>query len=119
MSALPDRPNLDQLRRQARDLLRAAASSKEEALRRMRAVSAQQTLSGAQLAIAREYGFASWPRLRAEVLRRGHVAEAEAGAGTDAGNLAIPAAEHGTESPAKSWQEMREWCARLLASRTG
>ena len=39
MSALPGRPDLDQLRRQARELLRAAAASDEEALRRIRVVS--------------------------------------------------------------------------------
>ena len=39
MSALPGRPDLDQLRRQARELLRAAAASDEEALRLIRAVS--------------------------------------------------------------------------------
>src|SRR5215472_2424925 len=105
MSALPGRPHIDQLRRQARELLRAAAANDKVALRRIRAVSQKQTLSAAQLAIAREYGFPSWPKLRAEVLRR------EAGADPDAGAA--------TESAAKSWQEMREWCARVLESRTG
>jgi len=59
MSALPGRPDLDQLRRQARELLRAAAANDEEALSRIRAVSEKQTLSAAQLAIAKEYGFTS------------------------------------------------------------
>jgi hypothetical protein len=68
--ALPGRPDLDQLRRQARELLRAAAAGDEQALRRISAVPHKQTLAAAQLAIAREYGFASWPKLRAEVLRR-------------------------------------------------
>lgn len=107
MSALPGRPDLDQLRRHARELLRAAAANDEEALRRIRAVSQKQTLSVAQLAIAREYGFASWPRLRAEVLRC-QDSEPDAGTTVDAGPVAP-----------KSWQEMREWCARLLESRTG
>jgi hypothetical protein len=107
MSALPGRPDLDQLRRQARELLLAADVGDEEALRRIRAVSQKQTLSGAQLAIAREYGFASWPKLRAEVLRR-------QGAEPDAGTTAAS----GAVTP-KSWQEMREWCARLLQARTG
>lgn len=119
MSALPGRPDLDQLRRQARELLRAAAASDEEALRRIRAVSEKQTLSAAQLAIAREHGFPSWPKLRAEVLRR------QAGAGPDAGTVAVPGTAvtagtaPGAEPAPKSWQEMREWCARLLESRTG
>ena len=66
MSALPRRPDLDQLRRQARELLRAAAANDEQALRRIHAVSQQQTLTAAQLAIAREYGL---PQL-AEAARR-------------------------------------------------
>jgi hypothetical protein len=59
MSELPGRPNLDRLRRQARELLRAAADGESAALARIRAVSARTSLSAAQLAIAREYGFAS------------------------------------------------------------
>jgi len=113
MSVLPGRPDLDQLRRQARELLRAAAANDEEALRRIRAVPEKQTLSAAQLAIAREYGFPSWPKLRAEVLRR------QAATEPDAGTEAVPEIATATESAPKSWQEMREWCARLLESRTG
>jgi hypothetical protein len=65
MSELPGRPDLDQLRRQARELLRAAADGEPTALTRLRAVSERVTLSAAQLAVAREHGFASWPALRA------------------------------------------------------
>jgi len=67
---LPDRPNLDQLRRQARELLRAAADGEPAALTRIRAFSQRVSLSAAQLAVAREHGFASWPALHAEVERR-------------------------------------------------
>jgi hypothetical protein len=67
---LPARPNLDQLRRQARELLRAVADGEPSALTRIRAVSGRVSLSAAQLAVAREYGFASWPALHAEVERR-------------------------------------------------
>jgi hypothetical protein len=70
MSELPGRPNLDQLRRQARELLRAAADGEPAALARIRAVSERLSLSAAQLAVAREHGFASWPALHAEVERR-------------------------------------------------
>ncbi len=52
---LPDRPDLAQLRRRAKELKRAGDAP---------------TLALAQLAIAREHGFASWPRLVAEVERR-------------------------------------------------
>jgi len=75
MSELPDRPDLDQLRRQARELLRAAAYGEPRAVTRLRAVSERKTLSAAQLAVAREHGYPSWPALRAEVERRRWVSE--------------------------------------------
>ncbi|HET9831167.1 MAG TPA: ankyrin repeat domain-containing protein [Vicinamibacterales bacterium] len=49
---LPDRPNLRHLRDQARDLVRSGAVS---------------TLADAQLHVARQYGFASWPKLKQHV----------------------------------------------------
>jgi hypothetical protein len=70
MSQLPARPDLGQLRRQARELHRAAADGDARALRRLRQASTTVTLSAAQLAIARGYGFTSWPRLTAEVEHR-------------------------------------------------
>jgi hypothetical protein len=70
MSELPGRPDLDQLRRQARELLRAATDGEPGAVTRLRVVSDRVTLWAAQLAIAREYGFPSWPALKAEVERR-------------------------------------------------
>ena len=70
MSQLPARPDLDQLRRQARELHHHAREGDACALRRLRQASGTVTLSAAQLAIARDYGFASWPRLKAEVERR-------------------------------------------------
>src|SRR5690349_19429680 len=65
---LPERPSLEQLRKQAKDLLRAARNGDTAALARLaasgrRASDARITLSDAQLAIAREYGFPSWPKL--------------------------------------------------------
>jgi len=70
MPELPARPDLDQLRHQAKDLLHAAKGGDATALRRVQAVSDRLILSSAQLAVAREYGFASWPQLKAEVERR-------------------------------------------------
>ena len=70
MPGLPDRPDLDQLRRQARELLRAAAGRDPAAVARIRAVSERMTLLAAQLALAREYGCRTWAALRAEVARR-------------------------------------------------
>jgi len=53
MPQLPDHPDLAQLRRQARELLRAAAGGDADAIRRVRQVSEKTTLSTAQLALAR------------------------------------------------------------------
>jgi len=77
MSGLRDRPDLDQLRRQARELLRAARNGEPHAVGRLGAVSPQLTLSAAQLAVAREYGFQSWAALKAEVARRRSLATPE------------------------------------------
>jgi hypothetical protein len=70
MPGLPSHPDLDQLRRQARELLRAAVAGEQASITRIRVVSPQLTLSAAQLALAREYGFRSWPALRAEAEAR-------------------------------------------------
>jgi len=70
MPELSDRPDLDQLRRQARELLRAADNGEPSGVARLRAVSDRVTLSAAQLAVAREYGYRSWAALKAEVERR-------------------------------------------------
>ena len=69
-STLPARPDIAQLRRQAKELQRSARAGQAAALGRLAAVTAdpqRANLSAAQLAVAREYGFASWPALRAAV----------------------------------------------------
>jgi ankyrin repeat protein len=70
MPDLPVRPDLEQLRRQAKDLLAAAKRGDGDAIARIHAVSDRLMLASAQLALAREYGFSSWPRLKTEVERR-------------------------------------------------
>jgi hypothetical protein len=70
MPDLPERADIDQLRRRARELLRAAVVGEPDALMRLRAVSERPTLAAAQLAIAREHGLPSWPALRSEVESR-------------------------------------------------
>jgi len=70
MADLPARPSLDHLRRQARDLLRAAQAGDTAATGRVQAVSDELTLATAQLAVAREYGFASWTKLKDAVTAR-------------------------------------------------
>lgn len=66
---LPTQPDLDQLRIQAKELKQAADRGDPEAIARIRTVSDDVSLSSAQLALAREYGFPSWPRLNTEVQR--------------------------------------------------
>lgn len=70
MPDLPARPDLGQLRHQAKDLLHAAQRGDPGAIARINAVSDQIMLSAAQLAVAREYGFGSWAKLKLEVERR-------------------------------------------------
>ena len=75
---LPLRPSLDQLRRRAKELRDAARSGDPAALGRITAHAPAAkpgtvTLAAAQLAIAREHGYPSWPRLMAEA--RGRTAE--------------------------------------------
>jgi ankyrin repeat protein len=70
--SLPERPDLDQLRRRAKELRDAArrgdpAAADRFARHHPKAGHGEVTLAAAQLVIARESGFASWPRLKAEV----------------------------------------------------
>lgn len=65
----PVRPNLDQLKHQAKDLLRAIRGGDADALAECaknhprQIVPAEAKLADAQLALARSYGLESWPRL--------------------------------------------------------
>jgi ankyrin repeat protein len=72
---LPERPNLEQLKRQAKDLLRSAKARQGDALARFRTLpafthhrddsqlAAAVALHDAQSVVAREHGFASWTAL--------------------------------------------------------
>ena len=72
---LPERPNLEQLKKQAKNLLHAAQRGDAAALERFRSLPAftagadpaALVLHDAQSAIARAYGFASWKELRDQV----------------------------------------------------
>ena len=64
---LPVRPDLEQLRRQAKELLEAARLSNDAALVRL-GHKPNPRLADAQHALANELGFVSWPRLRNAVL---------------------------------------------------
>jgi len=74
MSSLPEHPCLDHYRRQAKDLLRAAQSGVPEALDQIRALhpqaleKAKLRLTDVQYVIALQAGFASWPKLKSEVI---------------------------------------------------
>jgi Ankyrin repeats (3 copies) len=68
--SLPDRPDLAQLRRQAKELRNAGREGEPEALARFavfRPAGSPVTLAAAQLVVAREHGLASWPQLKAAV----------------------------------------------------
>jgi len=62
--------DLDQLRAQAKELLRAARNGDEKARARLAAVSGRQTLAAAQLVLARGYGLASSSGLKLAVETR-------------------------------------------------
>ena len=79
MSQLPERANLEQLKKQAKNLLRAARAKEPDALRRFQtlpnlasidltqATESSFALHDAQSVIAREHGFKSWKELRDEI----------------------------------------------------
>lgn len=100
MPELAPHPDLGQLRRQAKDLLRAARRGDTDAVSRVRALSDRLILDSAQLVMAREYGFASWARLKTEVERR-EILDAR-----DLTRLTALLAEH----PELAVERMRGWC---------
>lgn len=82
---LPPEPSLEHLKYQAKDLRREHAARDRAAAQRLREFhprfskasdeeifAAKLSLSDAQLAIAREYGFASWPRLKRHLEKPTH-----------------------------------------------
>ncbi|HEU5475616.1 MAG TPA: hypothetical protein VFV67_33660 [Actinophytocola sp.] len=90
---MPDRPHIDRFRRQARALQRAVRAGDPDAVARLARHHPGGVpddpggfrLSAAQLVVAREYGFASWPRL-------GRYLDTVAEHGWDSGLGAAPAA---------------------------
>ena len=68
---LPDRPSLPQLRKQAKELVRQLRNgdpSATERLRKFKPNVSDPILADAQLVLAREHGFDSWPRLVHHIL---------------------------------------------------
>jgi ankyrin repeat protein len=77
LQRLPERANLEQLKKQAKSLLAAARSQEPTAVERFEAIFASRlfqpdttALHDAQFVLAREYGFKSWNDLREEVETR-------------------------------------------------
>ena len=64
---LPAHPNLDQLKNQAKDLLKACASGDPDALKRFHRAFRRADPQRCPVRVAREYGFAGWPALKAHV----------------------------------------------------
>ncbi len=69
---LPARPNLEHLKKQAKDLLADLRKGTPSAVERFQALASRPgitrpRLTNAQHVIAREYGFASWPKLKRHV----------------------------------------------------
>ncbi|MFK4083161.1 ankyrin repeat domain-containing protein [Kribbella sp. NPDC020789] len=60
---LPDDPNVDHLRRQAKRLLSGVRAGDRDAVALAGEFHPVKTLADAQLVIARSYGFPSWPRI--------------------------------------------------------
>ena len=106
MADLPARPDLGQLHHQARDLLRAAQRGDPDAVTRINAASGRLILSSAQLALAREYGFASWAKLELKVERRDILNS------RDLTRLARLLAEH----PELATAKMEHWCDHQLGA---
>jgi len=71
--SLPERPSLEQLRKQAKELLKGYRADDRTAVARFRShhprgISEKQVaLADAQLVLAREYGFPSWAKLKHHV----------------------------------------------------
>jgi len=72
--SLPDRPSLESLRKQAKKLARDIAGGDADAIARARIhlpdVELPLSQRNAQLVLAREYGYAGWQDLTAEVIKR-------------------------------------------------
>jgi hypothetical protein len=113
MKTLPDSPNLDHLRQQAKDVLL-----------QMRGVRPEATLSEAQTLIAERYGFHTWPDLKAEVERQtAGVVQADAetsaavAAAFDLGPPTGPMVGLGRQWAGHAWvltTERGRWLAREL-----
>ncbi|MEI2705605.1 MAG: ankyrin repeat domain-containing protein [Ilumatobacteraceae bacterium] len=100
MPPLPPSPDIAQLRRQAKDRLQAARRGDPAATEWINQVGGGITLGAAQLRLAREHGFDSWPAMHLEIARR-LVLDLH-----NAGELAALL----TRYPDLATSPMRQWC---------
>lgn len=115
LRALPPRPSLEFERKEAKALLRRLRAGDADSIERVRARHPafdppHAKLADAQLTIAREYGFASWPRLVRwfeDVERPKHGGMSLHGLRLNEGMVRSLIAEH---------RDRRVWTARLLAA---
>jgi hypothetical protein len=118
--SLPDDASLDQLRKQAkdvRDLARAGVPGALELVAEHHPKGAHPvTLTGAQLVVARHYGFASWARLRQhlEMIERYRRSPDEVGQAPGAAGefLALACLRFGGDDEPARWEQ----AARVLAA---
>jgi hypothetical protein len=123
---LPPSPCLEQLRNQARELLRACRSGDPESLSRaasqlspsresrsIEALSATLQLADALRVIAREHGFPSWPKLKQHV----NAPAAEATGSTGTGPAPTPPAVPSTRAARQQFIETRAREIMELAAR--
>jgi ankyrin repeat protein len=117
---LPHDPNLEQLRKQAKDLRRALRAGASDAITEAAehhpdlVIDGPVPLSAAQLVVARRYGFTSWPRLVHHLDVVEHYTRApgrvEAGADPAYEFLRLACLTYADDEPSR-----REQAARLLA----
>lgn len=97
--SLPPRADIGQLRRIAKDRLRSARDGDTDARAWIEAVGSGVTLAAAQLRLARDHGFTSWPALHLEIARRRLLDD------RDPHRLAAFIAEH----PESSTSDLVQW----------
>jgi ankyrin repeat protein len=115
-ASTPSAPNLDELRRQAEELLRAHRAGDRDAAERVAAHDPPEPLKsgGAQLVIAREHGFPSWSRLRAYIERLDahgpdlqHLYQDDIGYYEGRAYGLLASAQDGTEGAAAAFERLR------------
>ena len=92
--------NLDQLRRQAKEMVRSATNGDAVAVAQLQAVSDRLDLNSALLVVARDHGFTSWTGLKNEIDRRAVLDS------LDVPQLRVLLGAH----PEFATERMRNWC---------